>query len=77
MNDNKPTTSIRLPVDLKAKLQAEAEKQGRSLSNLIIFVLKQYVDQLDKETSWTPFLGLYRRFNVFVGKSLPNHLNRP
>ena len=49
MNDNKPTTSIRLPVDLKAKLQKEAEKQGRSLSNLIIYILKQYVDQLDKE----------------------------
>jgi predicted DNA-binding protein len=50
MNDNKPTTSIRLPVDLKAKLQAESEKQGRTLSNLIIYILKQYVDQLDKES---------------------------
>jgi len=50
MNNKNPTTSIRLPVDLKAKLQAESEKQGRTLSNLIIFVLKQYVDQLDKET---------------------------
>lgn len=49
MND-KPT-SIRLNPDLKAKLQKEAEKQGRSLSNLIIYVLKQYVDKLDKETS--------------------------
>lgn len=49
MND-KPT-SIRLNPELKAKLQAEAEKQGRSLSNLIIYILKQYVEQLDKETS--------------------------
>jgi predicted transcriptional regulator len=39
----KAPTPVRVPDDLKAKLQKLAEKENRSLSNLIITILKDYV----------------------------------
>ena len=36
--------SLRLPSDLREKLEALAEKEGRSLSNLIIKILKEGVE---------------------------------
>ena len=38
-----PTTSIRIPADLKAAAQREARKQRRTLSNLIIYLLAEYL----------------------------------
>jgi len=35
-------TTLRIPEDLKEKLRAEAEKQNRSLHNLIITILRDY-----------------------------------
>lgn len=36
------TYAIRLPDDLKHKLDIEAEKQGRDVSNLIRVILSEY-----------------------------------
>lgn len=36
---NKEQITIRLPVELKEKLQQEAEKRGYSITDLIIFIL--------------------------------------
>lgn len=46
MQDNKSKVfSIRLPDDLRARLEKRAKKEGRSLSNLIIFLLKEAVNK--------------------------------
>lgn len=37
------TYAIRLPDDLKRKLDTEAEKQGRNVSNLIRVILMDYL----------------------------------
>lgn len=39
-------TSIKLPDDVREKLKEEAEKQNRSLANLIITILKDYTSKL-------------------------------
>lgn len=39
------STSIRLPVSLEALIRASAAKNERSISNEIIFVLKQYYNE--------------------------------
>lgn len=36
-------TPVRIPEELKAKAKKQAEKEDRSLSNLIIRALKQYL----------------------------------
>lgn len=35
-------TTLRIPDDLKEKLRVEAEKQNRSVHNLIITILREY-----------------------------------
>lgn len=40
--------SIRLPKDLRDKLQALADEQGRSLSNMIIYILRKEVDRIGR-----------------------------
>lgn len=35
-------TTLRIPDDLKEKLRKEAEKQNRSVHNLIITILREY-----------------------------------
>lgn len=40
--------SIRLPKDLRDKLQALADEQGRSLSNMIIYILKKGVEDIER-----------------------------
>lgn len=42
----KAPDSIRLPDDLKDKLIKQAGKENRSLSNLIITILKQWIEKL-------------------------------
>lgn len=44
VNMNTPVTAIRLPVDLKAKLEKIAEKDNRSLSNLIVTMLEKALE---------------------------------
>ncbi len=39
--------SIKMPSDLKQKLEAEAKRQRRSLHNLLLMVLWGYSDTLD------------------------------
>lgn len=39
-----PTTTIRIPPDLKENLEKISEKQSRSLNNLITVILQEYVD---------------------------------
>lgn len=41
---NTPVTAIRLPVDLKAKLEKLAQKDNRSLSNLIVTMLEKALE---------------------------------
>lgn len=42
MNLAKYSTSVRLPVDLEKRIREEAEKNMRSISNEIIFVLMNH-----------------------------------
>lgn len=46
MQDNKSKVfSLRLPDDLRSKLEERAKKEGRTLSNLIIYILKEAVNK--------------------------------
>ena len=47
-DDPIPVTSLRLPVDLKAELQRLADDDRRSLSNLIVKVLRDHVESRGK-----------------------------
>jgi hypothetical protein len=38
---NTPVTTLRLPVDLKEKVEAEAAKEGRSASNMMIRLMEE------------------------------------
>lgn len=40
----KINTSFRIPEEIKEQLQEIARKQDRSLSNLIILILKEYLE---------------------------------
>lgn len=40
----KINTSFRIPEEIKEQLQEIARKQNRSLSNLIILILKEYLE---------------------------------
>lgn len=40
----KINTSFRIPEEIKEQLQEVARKQDRSLSNLIILILKEYLE---------------------------------
>lgn len=45
MQDNSSKVfSFRLPNELRSKLEERAKKEGRSLANLIIFLLKKGVE---------------------------------
>ena len=37
-------TTIRLPVKLKEKLQVKAKKKGYSLNQLLLIILKEYIN---------------------------------
>lgn len=41
--------TIRLPEDLRDKLQSVADEQGRSLSNMIIYILRKEVERIERE----------------------------
>ena len=49
MDAPKPT-SLRLPPELKARLDMIAKAEHRSLNNLIGLILQEYVDKHDEET---------------------------
>ena len=40
--DTKEQTTLRLPVELKEKLQQEAERRGYTTTDLIIFILWEH-----------------------------------
>ncbi len=40
---------IRVTNDFKARLEAQAEKERRSVSNLIIKVMEEYLDQQENQ----------------------------
>lgn len=42
-------TSVRLPLDIYEKLKAEAYLQERSVSGQIIYILKQYFKQQERD----------------------------
>lgn len=42
MRDMKEQTTIRLPVELKDRLQREAERKGYTITDLIKFILKNH-----------------------------------
>lgn len=48
-SQQKPPDSIRLPMDLKEQLIRIAATENRSLSNVIITILKQWLDKFYKE----------------------------
>jgi predicted HicB family RNase H-like nuclease len=43
MSEPRETFSIRIPVQLRWELQKRADSEGRSLSNLIIHILKEAI----------------------------------
>jgi hypothetical protein len=43
MKDNKLPTSVRLPKDLEEIIKKRAEENVRSISNEIVFILKEYL----------------------------------
>lgn len=43
MPEQRETFSIRIPVQLRSELQKRADFEGRSLSNLIILILKEAI----------------------------------
>ena len=43
MEDKTVVFSIRIPVSLREKLLRRADKEGRTLNNLIMFILKKAV----------------------------------
>lgn len=43
MSEKTESYTFRIPSDLREKLEIRAAKEGRSLSNLIIFLLKKSV----------------------------------
>ena len=43
MPESRETFSMRIPAQLRAELQKRADAEGRSLSNLIILILKEAV----------------------------------
>jgi uncharacterized protein (DUF1778 family) len=43
MNANDRLT-LRIPADLKRALRACAEKEGRTVANLVIFVMRKYLE---------------------------------
>jgi predicted DNA-binding protein len=47
--DNKKPTSVRLTPELKAELETIAKEQSRSVSNLIEYIVKEYVKSYNKE----------------------------
>ena len=46
--DSAPHTTIRLPDELKQKLEAEAKRQDRSLNNLMVKILKDYIQDQER-----------------------------
>lgn len=51
MATSKIQTGLRLPEPLYERLKIIAEQEGRSLNNLIEFVLQQYVNAADRSTN--------------------------
>lgn len=47
--DNNTRYSLTIPKDLKTQLEMLAEKQNRSLNNLIVTILKNYVSDSAQE----------------------------
>lgn len=37
--------TFRCPADIREKLEEAAAKEGRSIANLVIFILKDYIDK--------------------------------
>ena len=46
ISDKNTRTLITIPKELKVKLEELSEKQNRSFNNLVITVLKDYIDTL-------------------------------
>lgn len=46
--ENKTRTNITIEKDLKAKLEVIAKEQNRSFNNLIIHILKSFVEKAGK-----------------------------
>lgn len=46
--DNVPHTTIRLPDELKKKLEAFAKRESRSLNNLMVKILRDYIEEQER-----------------------------
>lgn len=49
LSEGRSQTSITMRKELMDKAKAEAEREGRSLSNFIEQIAKRYFDELEKE----------------------------
>lgn len=43
------SSNIRVPEDLWEKLRKQAEKEERSINSQIIFIIKQYIENKEKD----------------------------
>lgn len=48
ISDKNTRTLITIPKELKAVLEELSKKQNRSFNNLVITILKDYIDSIDK-----------------------------
>jgi len=57
MASNKVQTGLRLSEPLYHKIRALAEKEQRSLNNLIEYAMQKYIDDYEKENGTIPLLS--------------------
>lgn len=48
ISDKNTRTLITIPKELKTALEELSKKQNRSFNNLVITILKDYIDSIDK-----------------------------
>lgn len=46
-----PATSVKIPLELKAAVQAKAEKRGETLTDVIVRALTAYAEEPDQPES--------------------------
>ena len=48
MKDGTQTITFRIPPELKLRIEIEASKQGRSVNNLLKFIVEEYLNGAKK-----------------------------
>lgn len=54
MPDSRGRTSLKIPPDLMEKIKAQAEKENRTVHNMILTILKRSFDREKQDSNSTP-----------------------